>query len=134
MNPENVELWNEIHYSIAKNHPSKPQEVLDKATDIIYQTTSLLIEKNPADHVLRLPEKDGIPIFIRKDHLDWFKEMQDEGRTRCIEISTYPRFKPELDMEVEAVLQGVVFKKDFKEAVDKVIKEYEHWSDSDGNV
>jgi len=40
-------------------------------------------------------------IYVRKDKLLWLKEMQDEGRTREIEISNYKKYVHDVEIEIE---------------------------------
>jgi hypothetical protein len=43
-------------------------------------------------------------VWINRKEFEWFKKMQDEGRTRQIEISSYRRYKDE-SREVELELE-----------------------------
>jgi hypothetical protein len=40
-------------------------------------------------------------IFVNKKELEWFKEMQSEGRTREINVSTYRQFEDDREVECE---------------------------------
>ena len=40
-------------------------------------------------------------LWVNKGDLDYFKEMQSEGRTRIIEISTFPYFGDDREIEIE---------------------------------
>lgn len=39
-------------------------------------------------------------IYIVKKELEWLKTMQNEGRTRTIEISNFRRFEDNKEIEV----------------------------------
>ena len=40
-------------------------------------------------------------IWIIKEDLEWLEQMQLEGRTRQIEISSFPMMKDDVEMEIK---------------------------------
>jgi len=44
-------------------------------------------------------------VLVNKEKWEWFKEMQAEGRTRTISISSFPTSDPELNLEVEILVR-----------------------------
>lgn len=53
--------------------------------------------------ILRITQqkRNKMRAWINKEQLRWFKEMQDEGRTRSIPISTFPTLLEESNKEYE---------------------------------
>lgn len=40
-------------------------------------------------------------VWVDKENLKWFREMQDEGRTREIKVSSFKMFTNNSEIEVE---------------------------------
>lgn len=44
---------------------------------------------------------EKIKLNVRKGDWEWFKEMQSEGRTRAIQVTTFRLYETDVEIELE---------------------------------
>lgn len=47
-------------------------------------------------------------VIVNKKEWEWFKEMQDEARTRTVQVSSFILRDPELNEEIELEVKEVL--------------------------
>jgi hypothetical protein len=42
-------------------------------------------------------------VYAPKGHLEWLENAQDEARTRCIIIKSFPEFEDDVELDLQVI-------------------------------